>query len=263
MRKYLAFTRGSFMVGLVYRFGPLLSLIGNFIYLGVAYYLWHSIYKNSDTLRSMTFNETFLYVAIGSAVFILLKTYVDWEVSYEIREGIISTYMTKPLDYQTYILFTSLGQTLMSLMVITIPTLLIITLVFKVAIPLGIGTLLFPFSLLLAFVISFCFDYFIGILAFYTESVWGLSTTKEIIILALSGALIPLQFFPAKLQSILLLLPFQTIYHTPLMMLTKPDQDPQIFVSMLIVQVIWAVVLYALTRLFFEQAVKVLRIAGG
>ena len=171
--------------------------------------------------------------------------------------------MTKPLDYQTYILFTSLGQTLMSLMVLTIPTLLIITLVFKVAIPLGIGTLLFPLSLLLAFVISFFFDYFIGILAFYTESVWGLSTTKEIIILALSGALIPLQFFPAKLQSILLLLPFQTIYHTPLMMLTKPDQDPQIFVSMLIVQVVWAVVLYALTRLFFEQAVKVLRIAGG
>ena len=67
MRKYLAFTRGSFMVGLVYRFGPLLSLIGNFIYLGVAYYLWHSIYKNSDTLRSMTFNETFTRSAKASS----------------------------------------------------------------------------------------------------------------------------------------------------------------------------------------------------
>ncbi len=263
MRKYLAFTRGSFMIGLVYRFGPLFSLVGNFIYLGVAYYLWKSIYKNSDTLRSLTFNETFLYVAIGSAVFILLKTYVDWEVAYEIREGIISVHLTKPLDYQTYILFVSLGQIIMSLLVITLPTILIITLVFKVPFPVGLGTLFFFISLLLAFVISFCFDYFVGVMAFYTESGWGLSTVKEIIILGLSGALIPLQFFPEKLQSILLLLPFQAIYHTPLMMLTQPDQPLSVFLPMLAVQVIWAVVLFALTRLFFEQAVKVLRIAGG
>jgi ABC-2 type transport system permease protein len=263
MRKYLAFTRGSFMVGLVYRFGPLFSLVGNFIYLGVAYYLWKSIYKNSDTLRNMTFNETFLYIAIGSAVFILLKTYVDWEISYEIREGIITTYLIKPLDYQTYILFVSLGQILMSLLVITLPTIFIITLVFNVPIPLGLGTLLFPVSLLLALVVSFCFDYFVGTIAFYTESVWGLSTVKEIVILALSGALIPLQFFPEAMQKILFILPFQTIYHTPLMILTQPNQPLNVFLPMLAVQAVWAIALYILTRLFFAQALKVLRIAGG
>lgn len=263
MKRYLAFTRGSFMVGLVYRFGPLFSLLGNFIYLGVAYYLWKSIYKNSNTLRDLTFNQTFLYIAIGSAVFILLKTYVDWEVSYEIREGIISTYLVRPVDYQGYIFFISLGQILMSLLVITLPTILIITLVFRVQIPLGLGTLLFPLSLILALLISFCFDYFVGTVAFYTESVWGLSTVKEITVLALSGALIPIQFFPETLRNILLLLPFQTIYHTPLMMLTKPDQPLTAFLPMLAVQAVWAVALYILTRVFFNQAVKVLRVAGG
>jgi ABC-2 type transport system permease protein len=263
MRKYFAFTRGAFMVGLVYRFGPLFSLVGNFIYLGVAYYLWKSIYKNSLTLREMTFNETFLYIAIGSSVFILLKTYVDWEVSFEIREGIIATYLTKPIDYQTYILFVSLGQILMTLIVITLPTILMITLFFKISIPVGIGTLLFPLSLLLALVISFCFDYFIGLIAFYTESIWGLSTVKEITVLALSGALIPVQFFPEKLQSILLVLPFQAIYHTPLMIITQPNQSLNIFLGMMAIQLFWAVLLYFLTRLFYEQAVKVLRIAGG
>jgi hypothetical protein len=47
------------------------------------------------------------------------------------------------------------------------------------------------------------------------------------------------------------------------MMLTQPDQPLSVFLPMLAVQVIWAVVLFALTRFFFEQAVKVLRIAGG
>ena len=93
--------------------------------------------------------------------------------------------------------------------------------------------------------------------------VFYLSTVKEIIILGLSGALIPLQFFPETLQGILFMLPFQAIYHTPLMMLTQPNQPLSVFLPMLAIQVVWAVVLYALTRLFFEQAVKVLRIAGG
>jgi hypothetical protein len=47
------------------------------------------------------------------------------------------------------------------------------------------------------------------------------------------------------------------------MMLTQPDQPLSVFLPMLAIQAVWAIVLYALTRLFFEQAVKVLRIAGG
>ncbi|MBN2387747.1 MAG: ABC-2 family transporter protein [Anaerolineales bacterium] len=263
MRSYWALARGSFMVGLVYRFGFLFSILGNIIYLGVAYYLWRSIYQGAETLRGLTFNETYLYVALGSTVFILLKTYADWEIAYEIREGIIAVHLTKPLDLQLLMLAYSLGATLMNLAAITLPTVLILTLVFKVSIPLGLGLALFPLSLLLALLISFCFDYFVGLLAFYIDSNWGISMTKEIIITVLSGALIPLQFFPAGLQAVLRWLPFQAIYHTPLMLVTRPDQGWETFLPMLGVQATWAVVLVVLTRLFYGQAIKVLRIAGG
>ena len=115
IRKYLALTRANYMVGMVYRFGFLFTIIGNIVYLGVAYYLWRSIYAYSNVIRGLTFNETFLYVALGSTVFILLKTYTDWYIGYEIREGIIATYLTKPLDFQLYALFASLGGLLMNL----------------------------------------------------------------------------------------------------------------------------------------------------
>jgi ABC-2 type transport system permease protein len=111
--------------------------------------------------------------------------------------------------------------------------------------------------------ISFSFDYFIGLFGFYTESVWGLSTSKEIIITVFSGALIPLQFFPDAIQKVLLWLPFQAIYHTPLMMITRPDQGWDVFLPMLGVQLFWAVVLFIGAHLFYNQAVKVLRISGG
>ena len=87
MRSYWAIMRGTFMVGLVYRFGFLFAIIGNAFYMGIAYYLWHSIYRNIVILRGLTFNETFLYVGLGSAVFILLKTYTDSIIHYEIRDG--------------------------------------------------------------------------------------------------------------------------------------------------------------------------------
>jgi ABC-2 type transport system permease protein len=263
MRTYIPIARGTFMVGMVYRFGFLFTILGNIVYLGVAYYLWRSIYSHSDIINGLTFNETFLYVGLGSAIFILLKTYADWYLHYEIREGIIAIYLTKPIDLQLYMLFANLGSLLMNLMAITLPTAIMLGLVFRVTIPFGMGLFLFPFSLLLAFLISFSIDYFVGLMGFYSESVWGLSMTKEILISVFSGALIPIQFFPDAMQKILLWLPFQAIFHTPIMMLTRPNQGMDIILPMLAVQIFWALVLYFAARLFYNQAVKVLRVAGG
>jgi ABC-2 type transport system permease protein len=200
---------------------------------------------------------------LGSSIFILLKTYADWIIHYEIREGAIATYLTKPMDFQIYALFANLGSLLMNLTAISIPTALAMVFIFKVKVALGAGLILFPVSLFLAFLISFSIDYFIGLLGFYSESVWGLSITKEILVTVFSGALIPLQFFPDAIRNVLLWLPFQAIYHTPLMMITKADQSLDVFLPMLFVQLLWAVVLFVLARLFYNQAVKVLRIAGG
>lgn len=263
MRAYWPVARAAYMIGLVYRFGFLFGIVGNLVYLGVAYYLWKSIYRYSDVIRGLSFNETFIYVALGSAIFILLKTYADWIIHYEIREGAIATYLTKPIDYQIYALFANFGALLMNLTAITIPTALVMLLVFKVRFAFGPGLFLFPFSLLLAFLISFSIDYFIGIFGFYSESVWGLSITKEIIVTVFSGALIPLQFFPDAIQRVLYWLPFQAIYHTPLMMITRPNQGLDVFLPTILVQLVWAILLFLLARLFYNQAIKVLRIAGG
>jgi ABC-2 type transport system permease protein len=263
MKRYFALTRGAYMMGVIYRFGFIFTILGNIVYLGVAYYLWKSIYGHAEVINGMTFDETFLYVGLGSAIFILLKTYADWYIHYDIREGSITNTLVKPLDVGLYALFFSLGFFLMNVTAVTIPTLLMMVFVFKVQFVMGPGLLIFPFSLLLAFFISFFMDYFVGLFGFYSESVWGLSTTKEIIVTVFSGALVPLQFFPESMQKVLIYLPFQAIYHTPLMMVTRPDRDGKEFLVMLAVQVFWVVVMFIGTRLFYNQAVKVLRIGGG
>jgi len=251
------------MAGLVYRTGFIFTILGNMVYIVVSYFLWRSIYQNLTTIHGLTFNDTFIYVALGSAIFILLKTYADWGIGYEIREGMIAVYLTKPVDYEFYSLFSSLGGMLTNLAAISFPTIVLLIMVFRVSFSIGPGLFLFPFSLLIAFLISFFFDYMIGIMAFYTESIWGLSITKEIIISVLSGVLIPLQYYPLAIQKILFVLPFQAIYYSPLMMITRPNQGWETLLSMLFVQLLWAVILFTLSRVLYHQAVKVLRISGG
>jgi ABC-type uncharacterized transport system permease subunit len=47
------------------------------------------------------------------------------------------------------------------------------------------------------------------------------------------------------------------------MMVTKPDSGLTTFIPMLAVQAFWTIALIVLTRLFYNQAIKVLRISGG
>ena len=263
MRKYLALSKGAFMRGLVYRFGFIATILGNILYMVIAYFLWTSVYDGQEEINGLTFDQTFLYVALASTVFILFNTYVDWVMSFEIREGAITNYLVKPIDHQLAMLSFGGGQTVLNVLIVTLPTALLLTFVFGVSIPVGIGLLFFPLSLFFAFLISFCFDYAIGLSGFYTESIWGLVTVKETLILALSGALIPIQFFPEGIQNALLWLPFSSIYHTPLMMITHPDEDPAMLLGRLGLQVLWVGFFFVVTRLFYNRAIKVLRIAGG
>jgi ABC-type uncharacterized transport system permease subunit len=47
------------------------------------------------------------------------------------------------------------------------------------------------------------------------------------------------------------------------MMVTKPDQNIAVFLQMLAMQFLWVVVTFIITRLVYDQAIKVLRVSGG
>ena len=68
MRNYLAPTRGNFQVWLTYRFGFFFTIIGNIIYLGVAYYLWRSIYQHAEVIRGLTFADLRIHSAESGLV---------------------------------------------------------------------------------------------------------------------------------------------------------------------------------------------------
>lgn len=263
MRAYLAFTRNVFISFVVYRFGVIFTFIGNLLYMALVYFLWRSIYRDAEMIRGMTFNQAFVYLALANSIFVLFKTWTDWMISRRIIDGTIIMDLIKPMDFQLQMLSRSTGFALSNCMAISLPSALMLLLVFRAEIPLAVGLAFFPLALVLAFLISFTFDYVVGLSSFFTQSLWGISMTKEILITLLSGALIPLQFFPENARRLLQLLPFQAIYHIPLSLVTSPDLSVTDCLRLLGIQALWVVILFILSRLFFRQAIRVLTVSGG
>lgn len=264
MKKYFTVSAKVFKLITSFRFNFLFSIVSNIIYITVIYFLWGSIYSSGmNQLNGMTFNQVFVYLSLASTIFILFTTWVEWDMSREVIDGSIVMHFIKPVDFQLYKLFVSLGSVLIKLVTITIPSILFILLVFKPDMPFGWNILFFVFSLALAFLIQFNIDYFVGLLCFYTESTWGMSSAKDSIVLLLSGAVVPLAFFPETLRNIVNLLPFQAVYNIPLNILTSRDLSISQYLNSFIIQIIWVVLLFTLNRLFYRKAIKVVTVNGG
>lgn len=121
----------------------------------------------------------------------------------------------------------------------------------------------FFLSIIISYLIYFSIDFIVGVTAFYTESVWGLSMTKDASILFLSGGIIPLPLFPENLRRVVELLPFKTIYHTPIEILINKILTVEDILYSLIIQFFWFLVIFSLSRFYYKHAENMIRINGG
>ena len=263
MRRYLSLTKGGFMSFAAYPYSFFFSFLGNLLYIAVVYFLWSSIYRNTRSLNGMTLGQTLIYLTLAGSIFVLFKTWTEWYLSNRILNGSIVVELVKPLDLQLQMLFLMAGSVLANLLFIVLPSAVVVALLFFSDLSLGVALAFVPVSLVLAFILSFTIDYMTGIASFYTESLWGISITKDVVVSFLSGALIPLQFFPPDVQTVLSFLPFQAIYHIPLTLVTARSLDLADCLRMVAIQLAWVLVLWAASRLFYGRAVQNLSISGG
>ncbi|QJC53590.1 hypothetical protein HGI30_20000 [Paenibacillus albicereus] len=261
--RYFALARSSFMTRVSRRSTFLFTFFGNLIYVTVIYFLWMAVYEGRGMLNGMTFNEAFAYLALASSLFTMYQVYTEWFMAANILSGDIITSFTKPLDYQLNKLFEAVGAVFSNFLTISLPTLLVLLFVFDTRLQIGVNLLYFLVSVMLALLLSFFIDYMIGLCSFYTESIWGICTAKDVLVLFLSGAMVPMSFFPAGFQTFCSYLPFQAIYHIPLTIITSKEYGHPEYALALLEQGIWVLVLLALSRLLHAAATRSITVNGG
>ena len=262
----VALTKASIMDFLQFRLSAFVMLLGNIIYLIVIYNLWRAIYASVDnaTINGMSFNDTMIYLVLASAQFTFMEAYLVWMMGRAIQSGKIVLDLLKPVPYAQYLLFGLEGGNLCAFVVTFIPTFIIVQIITKGAIHMGINIIFYLAAALLGMIINFAIDFFVGTICLYTQSTWGINIMKEVVVLFLSGATVPLAFFPETLKRIAYFLPFHAIYNTPLTFLTK-GQELGIGESFLMLgeQLIWAVVLLLIGKIFWKLSERIITVNGG
>ncbi len=264
-KKYFLITKNSVLTTATYRFHFFFSIISSILYFIIYYFLWYSIYISSGKtiLNGMTFSQVIVYICLAYSIFILFKTWTEWGISRNIVSGQIMMDLIKPYNFHQANLANALGFVLFNFVCITIPVFLIIFTMFNSTIIFGINLIFFAISLCFAFIISFSIDYSIGLTSFYTESIWGISITKEVVIMALSGTLIPLSFFPDSIEIVLKFLPFAAMYHIPVNIVINSTLSALDYFIMFSTQFLWIIFFIILNKYFFKHAIKVITINGG
>lgn len=265
LKKYLALTRAGIIETLQFRLSFVVMVIGNLLYLIVVYFLWDAIYESAgtDVVNGMTFSDTLIYLVLATALFNFMEMYAVWEIGRSIQSGKIVLDLLKPMEYRKYLFWSFSGSFIAKFLLTFLPTFIAVAIVTNGAIPFGINLLYFVLSVVMAVSINYSIDFIVGTICLYTESIWGINIMKQVIVLLLSGATIPLAFFPDNLRTVVNYLPFQSIYNAPLTLLLDGAPTAETVLTTLGTQLIWCIVMMIISKLFWKVSLRQITVNGG
>jgi len=245
---------------LAYPIETFLYMFGMTIGMFVVYYIWKVVYTSNDILEGFTMLDMTGYIIMGFLALQTLDGGTVWIIAEDIRQGSIIMNLIKPIHYHLRILAETLGMSLFFTVVLILPTSLALTLLFNIGSFIHIP--FFLISLFFGIIIGFLFDFVFGMLAFYIKNLWGIGFGKSALVRLMSGALIPLVFFPESVQKVFEFLPFKSMVFTPVMIFLG-KYTPQEIMWAYSNQLFWIGILILINYLVWQKAVSRLTVQGG
>lgn len=266
--QYMPFMRAGIQNLIAYRMNFIGFLVGGLIYCFVMYYLWEAVFQSSGGSTFMGFSmiDMTVYLFMSNVAREMTFSGVSDSIGDEIKDGSIAMRLIKPINMDMSYLCTEIGSSILKIVVFALPMILGIE-IYRFCVTGAVmfnilNFILFLFSVIMAYLISFRVNLCFGFVAFYVKNLWGIGILKNSIINFLSGSLIPLAFMPDALRYVLEYMPFSSMSYTPVMIyMGKYDTAELLF--RLSIQFIWAVALYGLSKLIWSRAIKKLCVQGG
>ncbi|MDF2700170.1 MAG: ABC-type transport system, permease component [Haloplasmataceae bacterium] len=265
-KKYIPFLRANLMTMLTYRGTIIAWFLVETFSLVMMIFLWQTIYKGQSEINGFGINEIIIYFLIVGLLGIFASSDAMYTVSEELKQGQISMYLIKPINYKIRVFFGELGNKigLVSVMIpVSIIVIFIASMIWNLNFDFTIfDLLLFILFIPLAFLLIYEFSYLFGLLSIYTTNVFGLSILLNIIISITSGQLIPLNFYPKSVLFIVSLMPFQYVYNFPANILLGEISYLNAIIGLLIL-IVWICFFKVVNHLVFKFNEKKIVIFGG
>ncbi len=203
---------------------------------------------------------SYLYVSIMLQRVLPLHE-MSRQIERDIDDGPLVIYLGKPVDYMGHTFFVDLPRALLYLSFGAITYLAGIFLL-GLPVPLLVNIAMFLPLMLAAYSIAFLLYFTLALATFWVGRQWWLRQLIALAILIAGGGLIPLTFFPPIAQFVLSLLPFQYCFFIPVIVL-QGFYDASQLVSIFLLDALWLVILWVLSRLVWRLGRNRYEGAGG
>lgn len=255
MGKILGIFKTSIKNSIAYRFEMMVTVLVAPASILITYFLWKAIfaYSNTNSIGGFTFTQLITYFIMSWLIGIITWTNISDDMRQAIRHGKIAKELLKPMNYILFSFTSDIGNRIFAILVEILPITLIGLIFFNFQFSLS-NVPLFLISLLFAFLLNFLMSTLIGMTAFWLVNNRGILKFKRVVTHFLSGAVLPLTFFPLAFQKVFFFLPFQYVEFVPInFWLGKYDFSQSI--TMLGMQFIWVLIFYALCVYTWNKAI--------
>jgi len=233
--------------------------------LAVVFILWGAAFAGSPTINGFTFHETLTYFVVLFALQFLVGAFnEDYQVSEEIRNGLINQFLLKPINYYAYRLSIFASARVVSGAIVLIPL--------AIAIPVLRHSLTLhfvPWRWLLAIpatamagAIQFTLAYCFGLLTFWFLEIQGFVILSMAVETILGGQMFPLDLLPHRLYQVAEVLPFYYQMYFPAAILTGRI-DHLGALRGLLIQAVWVGLLLSLGYLLWRRGLRRYTAVGG
>ena len=274
LKLYLPFSKAGVKIELAYKAQIVMWIFISLVQTLFVVFLYGAIYRNSpegmdSVIHGFTFYDMILYMITSFFFsFVMGGGDTSYDIATDIREGTIANTLTKPVSYRLRHLFTYFGVFALDYAVVILPFLSIVYGIF-----IGFGllqvtawgfilnvALFFLFSVL-ASLINNAISYFIGLMVFYTDHLFGLNMARNAIQGFLGGQMVPLAYM-GTLGKVFSFTPFAFMNSVPVLILMGKVEIMDAFVYIL-AALVWIIAIEIANKLIFSHAIKKLTVQGG
>ncbi len=259
---YLAFAKKSFLNRSAYRFNHFMGILNTLVRIFIFWCIYRALYGERNEVDGITMAmvTTNFVLSIGMDALFAIN---DYYLPNRIGNGSIATELLLPISFKGRMLFENLGNTLFQLIFHFAPALIVCIFTVGVLPPVSFGRfLLFIISAVLGYGVLWNLSFLLQTFAFWLLNMWSLMTIKNVFLNVLSGSMIPLWFMPDWMVPVMNLLPFSSIYFTPVQIYLGQLTAKEIGTKFQI-QMLWIGVLYLCGNIFWKKGKKKLVVQGG
>lgn len=267
MRKYLAFFRLRFSMGLQYRTAALAGMSTQLVWGTMEILMFRAFYQADASAFPMSLQATSAYVWLQQAFLAFhAAMFLENEIFESISNGNIAYELCRPVNIYNMWFSRNLARRVSAAVLRCMPILLI-----AVFLPAPYGLMppvslpvfcLFLLSLLLWMLVTVSFCMLIYMVSFFTISHAGIRMAAYCAVDFFSGAIIPLPFFPDGIRRVFELLPFAAMQNVPLRIYSGDLAGNAAWRSVLL-QCIWFIAMATAGRALNALAMKKITVQGG